>query len=391
MASPTSVTVDSTGISAPSYAAILAYLTAQYQSIYGADVYLGADSQDGQFLAVIASAINDSNAGAIAVYNSFAPSTAQGAGLSSRVKINGIKRLSASFSTVNITLTGQAGTTVTNGTVTDSNKNTWALPPSVTIPSGGTITVTATCTTIGAITAATNTVNIIGTPTFGWQNVTNASAASPGAPVESDAALRVRQGVSVALPSQTVLAGILGAVENIAGVTAARAYENDTASTDANGVTAKSIALVVQGGDAATIAATILAKKTPGTITYGSTTQSVVDSTGNTHSVKFSVPAPQRISVAISLHALTNYTTVIGDQIKAAVAAYINALGIGNSILLTRLQLPAQLYGGSGSQTFEIVTIAAAIYPTTPGSSDVAIAFNAIATCAVADIAITTV
>lgn len=391
MASPTSVTVDSNGISAPSYAAILAYLTAQYQAIYGADVYLGADSQDGQFLAVIASAINDNNAGAVAVYNSYGPSTAQGAGLSSRVKTNGIKRLVASYSSVNVTLIGQADTVISNGTVTDSNKNTWALPPSVTIPSGGSITVTATCTTLGAISAAANTVNVIGTPVFGWQSVNNSSAASPGAPVESDAALRVRQGVSVALPSLTVLAGILGAVENVAGVTAARAYENDTGSTDSNGITANSIALVVQGGNAATIASTILAKKSPGTRTYGSTTQTVIDSTGNSHDVKFSVPAPQRISVAISLHALTNYSTLIGDEIKAAVAAYVNALGIGQSILLTRLQLPAQLYGGAGSSTFEIVTIAAAIYPATPSTTDVTIAFNAIATCAVADITISTV
>ena len=65
--------VTSTGITAPPYADILASLIASFQSIYGIDSYLGADSQDGQMLAVVAKAINDSNQTAIAVFNSFSP------------------------------------------------------------------------------------------------------------------------------------------------------------------------------------------------------------------------------------------------------------------------------------------------------------------------------
>lgn len=47
------------------------------------------------------------------VYNAFSPSTAQGAGLSSVVKINGIRRKTASYSTVDLRIVGQVGTIVT--------------------------------------------------------------------------------------------------------------------------------------------------------------------------------------------------------------------------------------------------------------------------------------
>ena len=83
MTSPTAASITDTGITAPTFAEIYSYLVGQYQGIFGADIYITPDSQDGQFLAIIAAAINDSNAAAIAIYNSFSPATAQGQALSS--------------------------------------------------------------------------------------------------------------------------------------------------------------------------------------------------------------------------------------------------------------------------------------------------------------------
>lgn len=391
MASPTAPTIDASGITVPQYSAILAYLQAQYQAIYGADVYLGNDSQDGQFLGIIASAINDSNAAAVAVYNSMSPATAQGNGLSNNVKINGLTRLSASNSTVDVTLVGVAGTTITNGVVSDGTNN-WNLPSTVTIPSGGSITVTATAAVAGAITAAAGTVTQIKTPTYGWQTVTNASSASVGNPVETDAALRVRQGQSVALPSQTVSAGIVGAVETLAGVTQVAFYENDTGSTDSRGLPAKSFALVVNGGDATQIATAIFKKKTPGAYSAGTTSQSITDPvTGFTNTIRFYRPTVKAVSISVTLTALTGYTTTVGNEIKAALAAYVNGLGIDGDVIISRLYIPAQLYGGADSSTFQISSVLAAFKPGTPGSSDLTVAFNELASCAVADITITVV
>ena len=197
----TAPTVDATGIHAPTYADVLNYLQTQFRAIYGADVYLGSDSQDGQFLAILASAINDTNTVAVQVYNSFSPAKGIGEALSSNVKINGIKRAKASASTVDLRIVGQAGTTIVNGIAKDANQQQWALPATVVVPPAGEVTVTASSTQQGAVSAAAGTITQIGTPTLGWQSVTNPAAATPGAPVESDAALRVRQAVSVALVS----------------------------------------------------------------------------------------------------------------------------------------------------------------------------------------------
>lgn len=389
MASQTAPVISATGITAPSYADILAYLKDQYRAIFGADVYLEADSQDGQFIAIIATAINDSNAAAIACYNSFSPATAQGNGLSSVVKINGIARSVATNSTAIVRLVGVAGTTITNGVIADDNENQWLLPASVTIPPAGELTVTATAKDAGALTAAIGTITKIKTPAYGWQTVSNTSAATPGAPVETDAALRVRQGRSVALPSLTVLEGIVGAVESVTGVARCKAYENDTNATDANGLPAHSIALVVQGGDSAAIAAAIMAKKTPGTYTHGSTAVVVNDDVGVPHTIRYSSPTLRPITVAITLSALAGYTSAIAAQIKQAVADYINALAIGDDVLLPRLYVPAQLAGGNGSTTYRITNIQIAADGGAVGSSDIITAFNELATAAVANISIT--
>lgn len=399
-------TLDAAGIHAPAFSDILAYLKDAYRGIYGSDVYLENDSQDGQLLGVFAKAIYDCNAQTVAVYNAFSPATAQGAGLSSVVKINGIARRVASQSTADVRLIGQAGTTITNGIVADAAGNRWDLPATVTIPDEGEITVTATAQQLGAITAAANTITTIATPTRGWQLVTNPSAATPGAPVETDAQLRQRQSVSVALPSLTVLQGTIGAVADVPGVQRYKAYENDTGATDANGIPGHTISLVVDGGDAQAIANAIALKKTPGTGTFGNTAVDVTSAYGIPETIRFSRPAQVPIIVAISIKALSGYSSVIGNEIVSAVMGFINDLPIGGVELATgqgvpyaRIFVPAQLSGPyaspaspSDASTYEILSIGIAkanVPSPVPAPQDLLLAYNEAATCTVADIVLT--
>jgi uncharacterized phage protein gp47/JayE len=386
----TAPTIDEYGISAPQYGEILDYLRTQYRSIFGDDVYLESDSQDGQFLAIIAAAINDSNAAAVAIYNSFSPSTAQGNGLSSNVKINGIARLVASKSTVNVAVGGVAGTTITNGVVSDGTNN-FNLPASVTIPSSGEITVTATAQEDGAIEAAANTITSITTPVYNWQTVNNPTAASAGNPVETDAALRNRQSNSVALPSLSAFGGIIGAVKSVSAVSSVKAYENDTDTTDINGLPPHSVGLVVRGGDATAIATAIAAKKTPGVYTHGTTAVYVPDSFGIPRTIRFSTPVLVPIAVTVSLHTLTGYTTAISEAIKTALVDYVAGLEIGQTVIITRLYVPAQLAGATSSTTFEVVSVLAAVKPGVVGSADFAMTFDGLATLDIADVTISVV
>lgn len=384
-----SVTTD--GITAPSYSDIYQSLQASFQSIYGSDVIITPDSQDGQLLAVFARAIYDCNIANVAVFNSFSPATSQGTALSNNVKLNGIARNVSSFSTAVLYLVGQVGAVINNGVVGDGNSNRWALPASVTIPLSGDINVTATCQTPGAVEASANTITQIMTPSLGWQTATNPGLASAGAPVESDADLRQRQTISVALPSLTVLQGIIGAVASLVGVSQVRGFENDTGTTDARGLPPHSIALVVLGGDAAAIASAIYSKKTPGAYTDGTTYRDVADAAGIMNRIRFYIPTEIPIKATVTIHALTGYTSAIADQIKVSVRAYINALKIGNSVYISRLYLPAQLYGGLGMETFEITSIQISIAPAVVGSSDIAIAFKELATCLLSDLTVVVV
>ncbi len=96
--------------------------------------------------------------------------------LTSNVKINGIARKAATNSTVDLLLAGTAGTTITNGSVKDSNNVIWNLPVTVSIGVDGTLTVTATCANSGAVAALAGTITTINTPTRGWTSVTNPTA-----------------------------------------------------------------------------------------------------------------------------------------------------------------------------------------------------------------------
>lgn len=351
------VFIDSTGYHFSDYPSFLSWLQDSYRGIYGADVYLESDSQDGQFLAILAQAFYDTAALGASVYNSFSPVTAQGIGLSRNVKINGLNRGIPTNSTADLTIVGQTGTTIVNGIATDTLNQQWALPASVTIPGGGTIIVTATAVLPGMISADANTITTIFTPTLGWQTVNNVAAATPGAPVESDAALRIRQQQSTADPSLTVLDGTIGGVANLTGVTAVRGYENDTDSTDANSLPPHSIAIIVEGGDDTAVANEIALHKTPGTQTDGTTTVLVYDAHGMPLNISFYRPSIATISVRITIASGVGWTTDYETQIAAAVAATINAGGIGNDVLITKLFAPAYLPGTPASSTYDIITL----------------------------------
>ncbi|EMH7336385.1 TPA: baseplate J/gp47 family protein [Serratia marcescens] len=378
--------VTASGISAPDYQTILNTLTGYFQQIYGDDVYLDPDSKDGQMLAIYARGIHDANNSAIAVYNSFSPATAQGRGLASNVKINGIAVTPASRSTADVRIVGQVGTLITNGTVRDSNGITWSLPASVVIGIDGAATVTATCQIDGAVVAPAGSITEIGTPTRGWQSVTNPAAATAGRKVETDAELRQRQAKSVAIPSLTVLDGIMGAVATLDGVERYRGYENDTSVEDANGLPPHSISLVVAGGDAAAIAKTIATKKTPGGGTYGTTTISVTDKYGIVHPISFFRPTSVDIFARVEIKALQGYTSAVGEEIRTAVAAYINEIEIGDPVYLTRLFLPANLNGSADSATFDITDLQIGTSPGSLAPANVVIGFNAVAACAPANV-----
>jgi uncharacterized phage protein gp47/JayE len=346
-----SVTIDSNGITAPVFEDILLSLQASYTQIYGSDVDLDPDTQDGAWIAVQAQAIYDNNQALIAGYFSYSPTTAQGIGLSSVIKINGLLRLAPSNSTVEVLLIGQAGTVINNGIVSDVFGNAWNLPASVVIPLAGDITVTATAAVAGATLAAPNTVTTIQTLVPGWQSVTNPQSASPGNPLETDATLRKRQSVSTGLPAITPRDSLAGAVANVPGVGRSKVYDNDTDIYDIDGVPPHSVAVVTEGGNAATIAQTIMNSKNTGCGTYGNIQVAVTDQEGVPQIVNFFALQLVSVYVTIQLQPLTGFLDTTNSLIAGAVAAFINGLDIGENVFVPWLYAPANLAGDEATGT----------------------------------------
>jgi len=341
-------TVDATGIHTPTYNDILEELKENYRTIYGEDTYLEPDSQDGQFVAVLALAISDANTMAVATYNAFSPITAVGAGLSSVVKVNGIRRLIASYSTVVVTLIGQAGTVITDGAVADNViSQLWFLPPTVTIDNTGEVTVTATAQDPGAVAVPVGAVDRIVTSVPGWQEVSNPAASIPGAPIEIDADLRRRQSLSTTFPAETVRESIYAGVANLVGVKRLRVYENWTGATDENGIPGHSIAVVVEGGDVTEIARAIAYRKPPGTGTHGDIIQTVTYDHGVPNTIRLFELINSTVKVLVYITPLNGYLTSTGNLIKTSISHWLSNQEVGENSYYSRLIPPLELSGTS--------------------------------------------
>ena len=373
-------TITAAGITIPSYSDVYASLQASSQNIYGSDQYIDPDSQDGQMLAVFAKGYSDQNNAIVALYQMFSPTFAQDVALSTLVRINGLRRNSAGYSTAVGTVTGTAYTVINNGVVQDQAGNLWDLPPTVTIPGTGSISVTVTAQQLGAITAPIGWINTIYTAQYGFFSFANTAAAVPGAAVESDSALRVRQAKSVALPASSPLGAIYAAIGQLPGVVNWTVYQNDTGATDGNGVPSHSIDVIVEGGDLTQIAQTIQQTKSPGTGTYGGTTEIVTDATsGLPNTIKFDVLTLTTIYVSITLKALPNFVSTTVPVIQAAMAAFLNSLPIGNEVYYSQLYSAAQLDSQGLGATYYITALTVGTSPSPGGTVNVPIAFNAVA------------
>ena len=385
--------IDASGLHCNSYSDILAYYIQSYQGIYGADVYLGEDSSEYQEIAVEALRHYDLEQALQACYNARSPKTATGASLASLVKLNGLTPAVETYSTCVVTVAGNAGTVINAGVALDVNGNRWDLPVLVTIPIGGTIDVTATCETAGNIAALAGDISIIGTPTAGWTSVTNAAAATAGQAAELDASLRSRQSVSTQAPSHTMFAGTLAYIKAVSGVTRCKGYENDTAAT-VGALPPHSVTFVVEGGADADIAQAIFENRGIGPYTNGTTVVSVIDpDTGDAMDIRFFRPTDTPIYVALNVHPLTGYTAATAAAIKAAVAAYLNSLDIGDEVSVSAISAAAMSVTTLTSPLFTIPSGGVKIddAPAPTAVIDIVIAYNAKASGDVANISITEV
>ena len=382
--------LSSAGFTYSDYPTTLSYVKGIYTSIYGSNIYLEADSQDGQLCMAFAAALYDTNQSMALLFQTLSPTYAQGTQLSSEVLINGISRKPATNSTVTLTLTGLNGTVINGASAKDTLGAIWNITSGI-IGISGTIDLFATSATSGAITALPNTITTINTPTAGWNTVTNTYAATIGQAIETDMALRQRQKISVATPSQTNVTGVLGGILTLTNVLRAVVYENFMDTIDSNGLPPHSLCAVVDGGDPQLIADQISLRKTIGANTYGTTTKTSFDSVGTGMIINFFVCAYSDLKMAITIQALAGYSTNVITAIQTSLVNYLNALIIGDDVIYSRLFTYANLNGIPMSETFDVQSLQIGLSSGSLGNTNVIVPFNSVARIDPSNIVITVV
>ena len=269
------------------------------EQIYGSDINLDPDSPDGQMIGIFLQAVLDALDLIQSVNASFDPDQAVGAILDQRVAINGIQRQAGTFTVTNITVVVSAAITLYGldqtaqpvYTIADNAGTQWQLQTTQLISGSGTYIYAFQAATPGAVLSVQNTITVPVTIVIGVTSVNNpTSYTTLGIVEESDAALKIRRQKSVALASQGYLAGLYAALLNISGVTYAYVEENNTGSTNADGVTGHSIWVIVAGsGLSSAIANAIYTKRNAGCGMVGAQTYNVTQLDGSVFTISWDI------------------------------------------------------------------------------------------------------
>jgi len=238
----------------------------------------------------------------------------------------------------------------------------------------------------GPVVQQANTINSIVTAVLGWDSATNPAAAVTGKNRETDVELRERFRVSKFDRGTNSLDAIYSALVGVSGVEEVVVYENDSDSTDSNGLPPQSFKAIVLGGNAIDIANAIWQNKPAGIESVGNTSGTITDAQGFPRVVKYQTPSPTVIYVSMNLTTDGNFPANGQDQIKSSLTSYFsNNFGIGDDVIYSRLYTPINSIPGHQVNSLTIGTSAAPV-----GTSNIPIAFDQIASLSDINIVITT-
>ena len=327
------------GIQVQTFQEIYDELAAGYRAIYGEDINLDADSPDGQRVAIEAQLVLDAQSFGALEYNQRDPDFALGQSLNSIIKLSGITRRPATRSQVDVTIvTDRPLTLPVDYTVEDDLGQSWSTLAARTLIAG-TTTVTVFAVNFGAIAADPDTIVNPVTVVIGVQSVTNPASATVGIDEETDQELRVRRNRSLETPQSSSIGRMFTALASLPNVTAVAVYENDTPTTDSDGIPGHSLFVVVEGGAVSAIVETMTKNKTGGKGMVGTVTgtfsEPVTRPNGTTftivHSMTFDRPVD--VPILVRLDATRKDAAIPVDEALISQAIAARTFNIGENLL----------------------------------------------------------
>jgi uncharacterized phage protein gp47/JayE len=259
-----------------------------------------------------------------------------GDALDTLLRLRGSIRAGGLPSTVTLTLSGTAGTVIDAGAqVAIAGTDTlFATTEAGTISVGGTVDVTAASMQNGPWVALAGTLTDIRTPVAGWSTVTNAHDALPGRDAELDPAFKMRSALELSEGQGATLPAMRAAIMQVADVTGCYVAANNGIVSDIDGIPAKSVWVIVEGGDATAIRTAIFDVVGAATKTYGSQSGTVTDSQGVAHTIEFDYASEVDVWIAIAVtYDATLFPTGWSTLIQTAVLALGDNLTMGKNIV----------------------------------------------------------
>lgn len=341
-------------------------------------------------------------------YNSKDPNKASGVDLDVIASLTGTSRSEGTASTVTgFVLSGVASplTTVPAGTIFESvtTGSRWTLDQEWTLDSSGQAVVDITCTEIGPIEADAGTITRIITTVPGLTSCNNPLPATPGTGIESDSSLRVKRATAVGRPGNNQIDSMLGELYAVDGTRRVKVYENDTNTTDSNGLPPHSIAPIIDGGTDADVAMAIYTKKTPGVALYQAGTPVSVDVVSPTYpdnvkTIKFSRPKYVDMIISVTIKNDGSLPSNTQDLIRDAFIEFasgglvpaefgfkVDGFDIGETVPYSTLYTPInKVIGQYGNSYVQTLTV-------NGGTTNVTIAFNELSRWTSSNITVTLV
>ena len=354
-----------------------------------------ADSLFGQFGQIIAEELSVCWEAAYMASQQYDPQNATGVALRGLVQLNGINPSFGSPTQVSMLMTGTEGTVIPAGSLiaTNDDEQTYSTVSSVTIGPDGTATVNANCTVDGPNNPAQNTVISIQTPVFGWTNATNTATNSVGTLAETDAQLHIKQQRATSATSYRQVDAIISGIMNVEGVKFCRLYVNQELTTNADGITGKTMAPVVVGGTDEDIADVLRLKAGSLDKFQGTTSVTYTGELGDTQVISFYRPTAVPIYVSLDITLTENSTFPLNgiENIKQAIVDYAEydqsgqtGFPPGADVVLSRLYTPINSVPGFKVNSLEIGKTSGSL-----ASSDITIDWNEIAQFSVDNITVT--
>ncbi len=262
--------------------------------------------------------------------NQMDANTAEGIFLDAICEKNRIYRYQPAYTTLNFVISGTPKTTFNSGDIIIQDKISgeyYDLNENSVLDNEGKGLAQFKCENFGENYPTENTTLVIQTPVIGLDSVTfdpEQANIQLGRLTETDNELRRRRQYSVGQTSTNTLESIKAVLYSTNGVKHVRAFENDTESTNADGLPMKSFEMVVDGGDEDEITDKIFVNKPVGTRAYGTTLKIKKDSEGNVYQIGYTKVEEVNIGMDIQVTVKETQSQTWVQKIKEAIIEKFN-------------------------------------------------------------------